>query len=52
VYLVRKDVISPKMIDIEQIPLPLLRLITEAGDEPTTVEHMKTADVKLSHTVL
>ena len=28
--LVRKDVVSAQMMDIEQIPLPLLRLVTAA----------------------
>jgi len=40
--LVRKDVILPQMIDIEQVPLPLLRLVTAAGDELTMVDHIKT----------
>ena len=41
-FLVRKDVVSLWMMGIELIPLPLLQLITAAGDKLTMEDHIKT----------
>ena len=47
VSLVRKDMMSPRMINVAQIPLPAVKLVTAAGDD--LLRWLETIHVWLHH---
>ena len=51
VSLVRKDMISPQMMNIVQVPLPPVKLVTAAGDDLVIVDHIQTTIQLQHHTV-
>ena len=51
VSLVRKDMMSPQMINVAQIPLPAVKLVTAAGDDLLMVDHIQTTVQIQHHTV-
>ena len=48
VSLVRKDMISPQMNNVVYIPLPLVKLVTAAGDDLLMVDHIQIT-VRIQH---
>ena len=41
VSLIRKDMISPQMINIVQVPLPPVKPVTAAGDDLVIVDYQR-----------
>ena len=48
VSLVRKDMMSSQMTDVVHLPLPLVKLVTAAGDDLLIVDHIQTT-VRIQH---